>query len=59
MTETPVNIGVIIEDVLTRERVNKRQIFSFRGLLTQFLRGHQIDEEVVDYIPWYDMKEID
>ncbi|MCD7471910.1 hypothetical protein HAX54_012704 [Datura stramonium] len=40
-----VNVGVIIKDVLRRERVNKEQRFSFGCLLTRFLREQQIDEE--------------
>ncbi|MCD7471826.1 hypothetical protein HAX54_012547 [Datura stramonium] len=49
ITEQEVNVGVIIKDVLRRARVKKGQRFSFGGLLTRFLRGHQIDKEVVDY----------
>ncbi|MCE3050519.1 hypothetical protein HAX54_047413 [Datura stramonium] len=59
MTGRPIIVGVIIKDVLTRERVKKGQWFSFGGLLTGFLREQQIDEEVVDYIPRYDSKCLD
>ncbi|MCD9643637.1 hypothetical protein HAX54_031255 [Datura stramonium] len=31
----------------------------FGGLLTQFLRGHDIEEEEVDYRPSYDLRGID
>ncbi|MCD9642791.1 hypothetical protein HAX54_029804 [Datura stramonium] len=54
-----VNVGVFINDVLKRARVKKGQRFSFAGRLIQFLRGHQIDEKVVDYRPRYDPKSID
>ncbi|MCD7459607.1 hypothetical protein HAX54_041436 [Datura stramonium] len=53
MTERPVNVRVIIKDVLRRERVKERvkkgKIFSFEGLLTRFMIDQQIDEEVVDH----------
>ncbi|MCD7472352.1 hypothetical protein HAX54_013507 [Datura stramonium] len=47
----PVNVGGIVKDVLRRAKVKKGQRFSFGGLLTRFLRGNQIKEEVVDYRP--------
>ncbi|MCE3049373.1 hypothetical protein HAX54_044722, partial [Datura stramonium] len=55
MTGRPVNIDVIIKGLLTRERV-KSQRFRFGGLLTQFLREQQINEDLIDYRPWYDPK---
>ncbi|MCD7464337.1 hypothetical protein HAX54_052531 [Datura stramonium] len=42
---------VIIKNVLKRARVKKGQSFGFGGLLTQFLCGHQIEEEEADYRP--------
>ncbi|MCD9642045.1 hypothetical protein HAX54_028635 [Datura stramonium] len=54
-----VNVGVIIKDVLRRERVKKGERFSFGGLLTRFLRGNQINKEMVDYRPRYDPHRID
>ncbi|MCD7463144.1 hypothetical protein HAX54_050034 [Datura stramonium] len=45
----PVNVGVIVKDVLRRERVKKGQRFSFGGFLTRFPRAQQIEEEDVDY----------
>ncbi|MCD9645769.1 hypothetical protein HAX54_034955, partial [Datura stramonium] len=59
MIGMPINVDLFIKDVLIRERVNKGQRYNFGGLLTRFLRGHQIDEEVVDCRPYYDPKEID
>ncbi|MCD7459244.1 hypothetical protein HAX54_040424 [Datura stramonium] len=41
------------EDSLRRAREKKGQRFSFRGLLTQFLRVQHIEKEVVDYRPRY------
>ncbi|MCE3051081.1 hypothetical protein HAX54_048874 [Datura stramonium] len=58
MTGRPDNIGVIIKDVLRRTRVNKGKRFSFGTLLTRFLREQQIDVEVVDYRPRYNLKEL-
>ncbi|MCD9640234.1 hypothetical protein HAX54_025419 [Datura stramonium] len=46
MTAMPINVGGIIKDVLRRERVKNWQSISFGGLSTQFLRGHQIEEEL-------------
>ncbi|MCE3215420.1 hypothetical protein HAX54_002334 [Datura stramonium] len=46
-------------DVLRREKVKKGQRFSFGVLLTRFLRKKQIDEELVNYRPRYDPKELD
>ncbi|MCD7446268.1 hypothetical protein HAX54_050989 [Datura stramonium] len=45
---------IIIKNLLRRARVKKGQNIGFGGLLTRFLRGHQIEEEEVDYIPVYD-----
>ncbi|MCD7462597.1 hypothetical protein HAX54_048878, partial [Datura stramonium] len=53
------NVGVIIKDVLRKERVKKVQSFGFGGLLTQFLHGHQIEEEEADDSPTYDPRGID
>ncbi|MCD9638708.1 hypothetical protein HAX54_022844 [Datura stramonium] len=47
------------EEGVDKDKGEKRQRLSFGGFLTQFLRGHQIDEEVVNYRPWYDPKGID
>ncbi|MCD7460540.1 hypothetical protein HAX54_043731 [Datura stramonium] len=55
----PINVEEIIKYVLRRERVKKGQRFGFGSLLTQFFRSHQIEEEVVDYRPMYDLKGID
>ncbi|MCD9640540.1 hypothetical protein HAX54_025897 [Datura stramonium] len=59
MTGIPINVGVIIKTVLKRARVKKGQNFGFGGLLTQFLRGHDIEGEEVDYRPAYDPRGID
>ncbi|MCE3216542.1 hypothetical protein HAX54_006842 [Datura stramonium] len=59
MTGMPINVGVIIKNVLKRERVKKDQSFGFEGLLTRFLRGHDIEEEEADYRPVYDPRGID
>ncbi|MCE5165769.1 hypothetical protein HAX54_012188 [Datura stramonium] len=53
MTAMPINVGVIIKNVLKRTRVKKG------GLLTRFLRGHDIEEEEMDYRPAYDPRGID
>ncbi|MCE3051285.1 hypothetical protein HAX54_049330, partial [Datura stramonium] len=45
--------------MLRRVRVKKGQRFGFGGLLTQILRGHQNEEEEVDYRPIYDPRGID
>ncbi|MCD7451734.1 hypothetical protein HAX54_013215 [Datura stramonium] len=45
--------------MLKRERVKKGQNFGFGGILTRFLRGHDIKEEKVDYRPAYDLRGID
>ncbi|MCE3051335.1 hypothetical protein HAX54_049532 [Datura stramonium] len=42
-----------------RGKGEKWKRFYFGGLLTRFLRGHQIEEEVMDYRPRYDQKGID
>ncbi|MCD7453446.1 hypothetical protein HAX54_020916 [Datura stramonium] len=42
-----------------RERVKKGQNFGFGGLLTRFLRGHDIEEEEANYRPTYDPRGID
>ncbi|MCD9559669.1 hypothetical protein HAX54_017808 [Datura stramonium] len=59
MIGMPINMGVIIKNVLNRERVKKGQNFGFGGLLTRFLSGHDIDEEEADYRPAYDTRGID
>ncbi|MCD7465725.1 hypothetical protein HAX54_001813 [Datura stramonium] len=51
--------GVLIKNVLRRARVKKDQNIGFGGLLTRFLRGHDIEEEEVDYKPFYDPRGID
>ncbi|MCD7455738.1 hypothetical protein HAX54_029382 [Datura stramonium] len=59
MTEMPINVGVLIKNVLKRARVKKGQNIRFRGLLTLFLRGHEIEEEEADYRPAYDPRGVD
>ncbi|MCD7459902.1 hypothetical protein HAX54_042259 [Datura stramonium] len=59
MTEMQINVGVIIKNTLRRERGKKVQSFGFGDLLTRFMRGHEIKEEEVDYIPVYDPRGID
>ncbi|MCD7463957.1 hypothetical protein HAX54_051769 [Datura stramonium] len=59
MNGMPINVGVIIKNVLRREREKKGQSFGFGGLLTRFLRGHDIEEEEADYRPIYDPRRID
>ncbi|MCD7465344.1 hypothetical protein HAX54_001070 [Datura stramonium] len=59
LTKRLVSVGVIIKDTLRREMVKKGIIFSFEGLLTQFLREKKINEEVVDYRLRYDPKRLD
>ncbi|MCD9560400.1 hypothetical protein HAX54_019073 [Datura stramonium] len=59
MIGVPVNVKVIIKNVLRRVRVKKGQSFGFGGLLIQFLCGHQIKEEEADYKPGYDPMGID
>ncbi|MCD7456534.1 hypothetical protein HAX54_032088 [Datura stramonium] len=54
MIEMPVNVGAIIKDVLRISRVKKGQRLNFGDFLTRFLRGHQIEEEVVDYRPRFE-----
>ncbi|MCE0482447.1 hypothetical protein HAX54_041237 [Datura stramonium] len=54
MTEMLINVGVLIKNVLKRARMKKGQNFGFGGLLTRFLRGHDIEEEEADYRPAYD-----
>ncbi|MCD9559846.1 hypothetical protein HAX54_018170, partial [Datura stramonium] len=39
--------------------VKKGQSFGFGGLLTRIRRGHQIEEEKVDYRPTYNPRGID
>ncbi|MCD7469014.1 hypothetical protein HAX54_007629, partial [Datura stramonium] len=53
-TGMPINVGVLIKNVLKRATVKKGQNFEFRGLLTRFLRGHDIEEEEADYRAAYD-----
>ncbi|MCD7446325.1 hypothetical protein HAX54_002188 [Datura stramonium] len=55
----PVNVGVLIKNVLKRARVKKGQNFVFGGLLTRFLCGHDIEEEEANYKPSYDPRRID
>ncbi|MCE3216297.1 hypothetical protein HAX54_005940 [Datura stramonium] len=45
--------------MLKRIRVKKGQGFGFGGLLTRFLRGHDIDEEEANYRTIYDPTGID
>ncbi|MCE3052381.1 hypothetical protein HAX54_052461, partial [Datura stramonium] len=59
MTGMPTNMGVIIKNVLKRARVKKGQNFGFGGLLTRFLRRHDIEEKEADYRLVYDPREID
>ncbi|MCD7468478.1 hypothetical protein HAX54_006725 [Datura stramonium] len=59
MTWMPINVEAIIKDVLRRARVKNGQRFGFGGLLTRFLKGHQIEEKVVYFRPRYDPKRID
>ncbi|MCD7449318.1 hypothetical protein HAX54_051258 [Datura stramonium] len=58
MTRMPINVGVLIKNLLKRARVNKGQNFGFGDLLTRFLRGHDIEEEEVDCKPYYDPRRI-
>ncbi|MCE0481365.1 hypothetical protein HAX54_039067 [Datura stramonium] len=58
MTVMPINVGVIIKNVLRRVREKKGQSFGFGGLLTRFLHGHDIEEEEADYRPIYDSRGI-
>ncbi|MCD9645513.1 hypothetical protein HAX54_034506, partial [Datura stramonium] len=51
--------GMLIKNVLKRARVKKSQNIGFWGLLTQFLCGHDIEEEKADYRPAYDPRGID
>ncbi|MCD9641343.1 hypothetical protein HAX54_027497 [Datura stramonium] len=59
MTGMPINVGVLIKNVLKRARPKKGQNFEFGGILTRFLRGHDIEEEEADYRPDYDPRWID
>ncbi|MCD7459678.1 hypothetical protein HAX54_041610 [Datura stramonium] len=59
MTGIPINVGVLIKNMLKRERVKKGENFGFGGLLTRFLRGHDIEEEEEDYRPTFDPRWID
>ncbi|MCD7468804.1 hypothetical protein HAX54_007297 [Datura stramonium] len=59
MTGMPINMGVLIKNVLKKARVKKGQNFGFVGLLTRFLCGHVIEEEEADYRPTYDPRGID
>ncbi|MCD7460841.1 hypothetical protein HAX54_044573, partial [Datura stramonium] len=54
-----VIIGVIMRDILRRERARKGQRFSFRGLLNRFLRARQVVEEEVNYRLQHDLKGLD
>ncbi|MCD7458164.1 hypothetical protein HAX54_037429, partial [Datura stramonium] len=54
-----INVGVLIKNVLKRARVKKGQNFGFEGLLTRFLRGHDIEEKEADYRPTYDPRGVD
>ncbi|MCD7468186.1 hypothetical protein HAX54_006148 [Datura stramonium] len=56
MTGIPINVGVLIKNVLKRERVKKGQNFEFGGLLTRFLWGYDIEEDEGDYRPAYDLR---
>ncbi|MCE3215424.1 hypothetical protein HAX54_002338, partial [Datura stramonium] len=56
ITGMPINVGVIIKNVLSRARAKRSQIFGFGGLLIRFLRGNEIEKEEVDYRPIYDPK---
>ncbi|MCE0481490.1 hypothetical protein HAX54_039265 [Datura stramonium] len=54
-----VNVGLIIKNVLRRARAKKGLRFGFKGLLTQYQCGHQIEEEEMDYRPRYYPRGID
>ncbi|MCD9560715.1 hypothetical protein HAX54_019461 [Datura stramonium] len=58
MTGMPINMGVIIKNVLKRARVKKGKNFGFGGLLTRFLCGHDIEEGEADYRHGYDPRGI-
>ncbi|MCD9638558.1 hypothetical protein HAX54_022583, partial [Datura stramonium] len=44
-----INVGVLIKNVLKRERVKEGQNFGFGGLLTRFLRRNNIEDEEAEY----------
>ncbi|MCD9643983.1 hypothetical protein HAX54_031895, partial [Datura stramonium] len=58
MTGMPINVGVIIKNILKTTRVKKGQNIGFRGLLNRFLRGHDIEEESY-YRSSYDPRGVD
>ncbi|MCE3050961.1 hypothetical protein HAX54_048600 [Datura stramonium] len=51
--------AIVLRGCVEESKGEKGQRFSFGGLLTQFLRGYQIKEEVADCRPRYDLKGID
>ncbi|MCD7469929.1 hypothetical protein HAX54_009346, partial [Datura stramonium] len=53
------NSGMILKTALRKTRTMKGKRFSFGGLLTQFLRGHKIEEEASHYRPHQDLKGLD
>ncbi|MCE3216640.1 hypothetical protein HAX54_007290, partial [Datura stramonium] len=58
MIRIPINVGVLIKNVLKRARVKKGQSFGFGGLLTRFLCGNDIEEEEADYRPFMILREL-
>ncbi|MCD7462603.1 hypothetical protein HAX54_048890 [Datura stramonium] len=53
MTGIPINVGVLIKNVLKRAKLR------IWGSLDPIMRGHDIEEEEADYRPTYDPRRVD
>lgn len=49
MTDTPINVGLVIHSSMHKARLHKNTRFSFRGLLTKLLKDNGIDENPADH----------
>lgn len=53
-----INVGIVILSAMRKESYNEGYIYGFSGLLTRFLKGHDVEEEAIYYRLVVDMRSI-